>query len=308
MKKLLSVLLMVLLTLSFQVSGQITQSKELMMFYTSEWKGERFPDGRPKVSDDLLKRLKNISIEEAWGVLRNDGYRNQFESGWKILHEDQAFVGRALTAVYYPKRPDVNKMLLDKGHAEGRLGNDNSWPIDMLKEGDVYVADCFGKIEDGTLIGDNLGNSIYAKSKTGVIFDAGARDIEGLSQIEGFNAFVRDWDPSYLQETMLMGINVPIRIGKAVVFPGDLVLAKKEGVVFIPAHMAEKVVINSEFIALRDKFGHEMLRKGTYTPGQIDGKWSDDIKNAFIKWIGEHEKDLPMSRKELDEYMKNRTW
>jgi 4-hydroxy-4-methyl-2-oxoglutarate aldolase len=301
-------LLLVLIALNFEVMSQIAQSKELMMFYTSEWKGERFPDGRPKVSDDLLKRLKNISIEEAWGVLRNDGYHNQFESGWKILHENEAFVGRALTAMYYPKRPDVSKVLLDKGRGEGRIGADNSWPIDMLKEGDVYVADCFGKIKDGTLIGDNLGNSIFAKSKTGVIFDAGARDIEGLSQIQGFNAFVRDWDPSYLQETMLMGINVPIRIGKAVVFPGDLVLAKKEGVVFIPAHLAEKVVINSEFIALRDKFGHEMLRKGTYTPGQIDGKWSDDIKSAFIKWIGEHEKDLPMSRKELDEYMKNRTW
>jgi regulator of RNase E activity RraA len=308
MNKLKFTILVTLLLLQAQAFSQITQSKELMTFYTSEWKGERYPDGRPKVSDDLVRRLKNISIEEAWGVLRNEGYNNQFESGWKMLHENEAFVGRALTAVYFPKRPDVNKMLLDKGHAEGRIGNDNSWPIDMLKEGDVYVADCFGKIKDGTLIGDNLGNSIFAKSKTGVVFDAGARDIAGLDEIKGFNAFVRDWDPSYLQETMLMGINVPIRIGKAVVLPGDLVLAKKEGVVFIPAHLAEKVIINSEFIALKDKFGHEMLRKGTYTPGQIDGKWSEDIKTAFLKWIGEHEKELPMSRKELDDYMKNRTW
>lgn len=288
--------------------AQITHPKELALFYSSEWKGDRFEDGRPKVSDDLLTRLKNISIEEAWGVLRNEGYNNQFESGWKMLHADEPFTGRALTAVYFPKRPDVNKKILDKGHAEGRIGNDNSWPIDMLREGDVYVADCFGKIVDGTLIGDNLGNSIYAKSRTGVVFDAGARDIEGLEQIEGFNAFVRDWDPTFLRETMLMGINVPIRIGKAVVFPGDLVLAKKEGVIFIPPHLAEKVIITSEFIALRDKFGHEMLRNGTFTPGEIDSQWSDKIKTAFLKWLDAHEDQLPMKRSELDAFMKNRTW
>lgn len=307
MKK-LSLLALLAIVLIRPLSAQIAISKDMMMFYTSEWKGERFDDGRPKVSDDLLKRLKNVSIEDAWGVLRNEGYNNQFVSGWKMLHDDQPFVGRALTAVYFPRRPDVNKMILDKGHAEGRIGNDNSWPIDMLQEGDVYVADCFGKVVDGTLIGDNLGNAIYAKSKTGVVFDAGARDLDGLNEIEGFNAYVRDWDPSYLRETMLMGINVPIRIGNAVVFPGDLILAKKEGVLIIPPQLAQKVVITSEFIVLKDKFGHEMLRKGVYTPGQIDAAWSDDIKKAFLKWLDQNPDALPMKREELDAYMKDRTW
>ncbi len=307
MKNLCALILMLLIC-SNSLFAQTFLSKEMMQFYTKEWTGERYPDGRPKVPDDLLKRLKNISIEEAWGVLRGEGFNNQFDAGWKMLHDDEPFVGRALTAQYMPLRPDVNKRILDDGHNNGQLGASNSWPIDALQEGDVYVADCFGKIIDGTLIGDNLGNAIYAKSKTGVVFDASARDLEGLSQIEGFNAFVRDWDPSYLRETMLTGINCPIRIGRATVFPGDAVLAKKTGVLFIPPHLLEKVVITSEFIALRDKFGHEMLRKGVYTPGQIDGQWSDDIKDAFLKWIDANPDALPMSRKELDEYMKNRTW
>lgn len=288
--------------------SQIEPGSDLMNFYTAEWTGERSADGRPKVSDELLNRLKNISIEEAWGVMRGEGYNNQFESGWEMLREDEPFVGRALTAVYMPLRPDVNKKILDKGHAEGRVGASNSWPIDMLQEGDVYVADCFGKIIDGTLIGDNLGNSIFAKSKTGVVFDGGSRDLEGLQKIEGFNAFVRGWDPSYLRETMLTGINVPIRIGNATVFPGDVVLAKKEGVIFIPPHLLEKVVINSEFIGLRDTFGHKRLKEGTYTPGQIDGSWSDEIKEDFLKWIDENPDLLPMSKQELDAYLKNRTW
>jgi regulator of RNase E activity RraA len=294
--------------LTLVVMAQITPSQDLMQFYTQEWEGKRTEDGRPHVSAELLNRLKNISIEEAWGVLRGEGYHNQFESGWDMLHPEQPFVGRALTALYMPLRPEYNKRILDKGHAEGRIGASNSWPIDMLQEGDVYVADCFGKVVDGTLIGDNLGNSIYSKTGTGVVFDGGSRDLEGLHRIEGFNAFVRGWDPSYLRETMLMGINVPIRIGKATVFPGDVVLAKKEGVIFIPPHLLEKVVINAEFIGLRDAFGHQRLKEGTYTPGQIDGRWSDEIKEDFLNWIDDHPELLPMTREELDEYVKNRTW
>ena len=149
------------------------------------WTGERLPDGRPKVPDDILQRMKNVSIEEAWAVLRNEGYRNQFEGGWQILHQDVPVVGRALTAQYMPTRPDVKKMIDDGGKAEGRIGSSNSWPIDMLQKGDVYVADGFGKIVDGTLIGDNLGNSIYAKSGNGVVFDGSVRDIEGLGGDRG---------------------------------------------------------------------------------------------------------------------------
>lgn len=288
--------------------SQSVISDELLKFYTAEWTGERTTDGRPKVSDDLLKRLKNISIEEAWGVLRGEGFHNQFESGWKMLHEGEVFVGRALTAQYMPLRPDVNKRILDEGHKNGQIGASNSWPIDALQDGDVYVADGFGKVINGTLIGDNLGNSIYAKTKTGVIFDAGSRDLEGLSKIEGFNAFVRDWDPSYLTEAMMTGINYPVRIGRATVFPGDAVLAKREGVIFIPPHLLEKVVITAEFIGMKDTFGHQMLREGVYTPGQIDGQWSDDIKEAFLKWVDSNPEKMPMSRAELDEYLRNRTW
>lgn len=301
-------LVLLLPFLSVSLLAGLTPSREDMQTYSADWKGPRDALGRPLVPDALLKRVLAISIEEAWGVLRAEGLNNQFEGGWAMVHPDKPFVGRAVTAQYMPLRPDVNARIVAAGKAEGRIGATNSWPIDTLKEGDVYVADGFGKVVNGTLIGDNLGNSIFAKSKTGVVFDAGARDLEGLSQIEGFNAFVRGFDPSYLMESMLMGINVPIRIGRAVVFPGDVVLAKKEGVVFIPPHLVEKVVIQAEFIQLRDQFGHQRLREGKYTPGQIDGRWTDEIKADFLKWIDAHPELLPMTRAELDAYMKERTW
>jgi regulator of RNase E activity RraA len=207
-----------------------------------------------------------------------------------------------------PNRPEYADRVLQKGHEEGMKGATNSWPIDLLREGDVYVGDCFGKVVDGTLIGDNLGNAIYTNSKRGVVFDAGSRDLEGLSKIEGFNALVRGWDPSFLTEVMLMGVNVPVQIGPATVFPGDAVLAKEAGVIFIPPHLLEKVVITAEFIGLKDKFGHMRLREGTYTPGQIDGRWSENIKADFLNWVDANPDLLPMTREELDAYLKGRTW
>ena len=297
--------------LAFRPAGnaqQIAFSKEQIMTFTSQWKGERFPDGRPKVSDSLLKRLANIAIEEAWQVMRNEGYNNQFEAGWQIIHPEKTLVGRVVTAQYMPARPDIDKPIRDKGKAEGRIGSPNSWPIDVLQNGDVYVADGFSKIIDGTLIGDNLGNSIYSKSHTGVVFDAGVRDLEGLEEIDGFVGYVRGVDPSYIKDVMLTCINCPVRIGRVTALPGDLVLGKKEGVIFIPAHLAQKVIITSEFVELKDEFSHMRLREGKYTPGQIDQAWSQDIKNDFLKWLKDNPSKVPMSQKELDDFLKDRTW
>ena len=307
-KKFITVPFLLFFFFNLNIGIAQTLSVEQMKFLTHQWEGERFDDGRPKVATDILERMKKVTIEEAWGVLRNEGFHNQFEGGWQPLHDNLTVVGRALTVQYMPNRPDVANQIKDKGLKAGEIGNTNSWPIDRLVEHDVYVADGFGKIVDGTLIGDNLGNSIYAKSKTGVVFNASSRDLEGLSEIEGFNAFVRAWHPSFLSEVMLLSINDPIRIGAATVMPGDVVLAKKEGVMFIPAYLAEKVVVTSEVVRLRDLFGITRLKEGKYTPGQIDNKWSDEIEKDFSKWIRDHMDELPVPKDQIRELIKKRMW
>ena len=295
----------------FLMYGQnIGSSPEYIKALTSEWKGERFPDGRPKVSDALLERLKNISIEDAWGVLRNKGFQNQFEGDWIVINPDQAMTGRVVTAQYMPLRPDLEKQIRGQGKIENRAqkGGTNSWPIDILVNGDIYVADGYGKTADGTLIGDNLGNSIYAKSQRGVIFYGSVRDQEGLSEIKGFNGWIKGEDPSYIQQMMLTSINAPIRIGRATVLPGDVVLAKKYGVIFIPAYLVEELVLTSEFTALRDEFGHQRLREKKYLAGQIDSEWSEEIKKDFLNWLNNYTGKLPMSKEELDNYLKERNY
>lgn len=310
MKKTAILFSLILLGSVLAYAQNVGSSPEYIMALTADWKGERFPDGRPKVSDALLERLKNISIEEAWGVLRNRGYQNQFESDWHIINPDEPMTGRVVTAQFMPLRADLEKYIKAKGKEEGRAqqGGTNSWPIDALTEGDVYVADSYGKIVDGTLIGDNLGNSIYAKSKRGVIFNGSVRDEEGLSEIKGFNGWIRGSDPSFIMQMSLVSINAPIRIGRATVLPGDVVLAKKYGVIFIPAYLVEELVITSEVTALRDEFGHQRLREGKYKPGQIDSAWSEEIKKDFMNWLNNYPGKLPMTKAELDNYFKERNW
>jgi 4-hydroxy-4-methyl-2-oxoglutarate aldolase len=281
-------------------------TKEELIQYTPQWKGERFPDGRPKVPDELLQRMKGVSIEEAWAVCNKNGYTRQYEGGWVLNISEPVLVGRALTAQFMPLRPDVNDVIAEKGKKDGRIGGENSWVIDKAVKGDVLVIDMMGKVVDGTFMGDNLGNSIWAKTGTGVVIDGGARDIEGNLEIPNFPVFNRGWDPSYLKDAMLMGINVPLRIGVAAVMPGDVVLGKKEGVIFIPAHLAQEVVETSEVIRMRDQFGHQRLREGVYTPGQIDKKWTDEIEKDFTKWLKAKGDTLTAYQKE--KLLKGRTW
>jgi len=288
----------------------VGSSPEYIKALTADWKGERFADGRPKVSDAILERLKDISIEEAWGVLRNKGFQNQYEGDWTIIDPSQPMTGRVVTAQYMPLRPDLEKQVKEQGKIENRAqqGGTNSWPIDMLTNGDVYVADAYGKIADGTLIGDNLGNSIFAKSQRGVVFYGSVRDQEGLSEIQGFNGWIKGADPSYIQQMMLVSINAPIRVGRATVLPGDVVLAKKYGVIFIPAYLVEDLVLTSEVTALRDEFGHQRLREKKYLAGQIDSQWSEEIKKDFLNWLNNYPGKLPMTKAELDAYLKERNY
>jgi len=300
-------LLLILASSYFFAQSQVFPPSELT-YLTSYWKGERFEDGRPKISDELIARARKIGIEEAWQVLYNEGYKNQFEGNWKMVHDNVPVVGRAVTAKYSPTRPDIEALIKERGKKEGRTGNTNAWPIQVLQKGDVYVAEAFGKIAQGTLIGDNLGASIFNKTGNGVIFDGAARDLSGLAQLNGFNAYVRDFHPSFLEEVVLIGLNSPIRIGAAIVMPGDLVLSEREGVLFIPAHLAEKVVATAEFISVRDRFSKYVLKSGTYNAGQIDSQWTEEIKTAFLSWISLHPNEPQITKESLEKFLEKRTW
>jgi regulator of RNase E activity RraA len=260
-------------------------SKEQRVEFTPQWHGDRFPDGRPNLPDAVLARLKNATAEQAWDVLQDAGYRNQFEGGWKVINPGERLVGRVVTAVFMPQRPDVDSVIRANGKKENRIGDENSWIIDILKPGDVLVVDLFGKIRYGTIVGDNLSTAIYAKSHNGLIVDGAVRDVTGIQEIPGFQVYTRGADPSALENVMLTGINVPIRIGDVTVMPGDIAIGDPEGITFVPPQLAEKLADDAEMDHMVDEWGHTMLREGKYTPGQIDEKWTKEMVEQFNAWL-----------------------
>ncbi len=306
MKRLLSVILLACgMAATLPAVSQVKTTKEQILFYTPEWKGERFPDGRPKVPDDLLRRALDVSIEDIWDYLQEQGYRCQFDGGWKALHIDKPFSGRALTAQYMPLRPDMAMAIAGEGRSEKRRGDNNSWPIEQLQDGDVYVADGFGKIVEGTLIGSNLGSGIAAHTHGGFVFDAGIRDQEENREISNLNGFYRGYDPSAWADMTLTSINAPVRIGRAIVLPGDLVLAKRDGVIFIPAILAESAISSAEFTNLQDAFNFELNRSGK-NGAQFEGGWTPEKYEALAKWIDAHPEKLKMPRAEFDALLEKR--
>lgn len=262
---------------------------ELIRSVTSDWKGERDVNGRPLVPDDILERMKLVTTEEAWGVLRKHDYHHNFAGGWKILHPDHVLVGRAVTCRWVPRRPDIHSAVDRQGEAENRIGFHNSWVIDELVEGDVIVVDLFGKVRDGTFAGDNLSTAIATRGKRGMVIDGGIRDTQRIRDIPDFDAFVRGFDPTAIRDVTQVEINGTIRIGEATCFPGDVVLGSVSGVIFIPPHLAQEVVETSEDIRLRDQFGQQRIAEGVYTPGEVDRAYSAAMEEDFERWRKERQ-------------------
>jgi 4-hydroxy-4-methyl-2-oxoglutarate aldolase len=294
----------------FAQFDRVAMDREYIISLTAQWKGERLPDGRPYVSDSLLERLKKVVLTHAWGGLRKNKFNNQYQGNWMMIHPDKNTVmtGRAVTAQYMPQRPDFGDLIRKVGLAEGHgeKAQSNVWPIEMLCDGDIYVADGFAKIEQGTLIGDRLANSIYAKSKRGVVFWGTVRNIQEIKKVEGFNGWILGDHPSSLNEVMLTSINAPIRVGDVTVLPGDVVFASPYGTLFFPAYLVGGIVLEAEISNLRHTYGIMRNRKGEWTTGQIDSDYSPQMNKEFYEYLKNlPEGKLPMPRKELMDYLES---
>lgn len=247
----------------------------------------RFPDGRPRVPDDVLDRLQRATTEQAWKVMHDRGYPFQFEGGWRETRPGRVTVGRAVTAQFLPYRPDLHAVTQETGSSEGRgtSGGQNSWVIETLGPRDVMVVDIFGKVKDGTVVGDNLATAVKVRTGAGAVIDGGVRDYQGLMELEDFNIYFRGMDPSAIAEVTLAGINIPVRLGHMTVLPGDVILGTPTGVTAVPPHLANEVAERAEETWVRDRFGKLRLAEGKYTSGEIDvAIWRQDIEDDFNEW------------------------
>ncbi len=291
---------------SSSVSAQPTSlTKEEMLYYTSVWKGERFPDGRPKVSDDIIRRMKYVSVTEAWqtlngisdasegqagamgmGMTMRSTYSNQYTGGFQMMREEIVICGRASTIHFMPYRPDLNGLIQQQGTKDGRGRGQYTWGIDQLQSGDCYVANVCEGILDASHVGDNLGTTIWTKTGNGAVIKGTLRDLYGNLGVDPkWNVMVRDFRPQANSSNLVIGVNCPLQVGYVTVMPGDVVLGTREGVVFIPPQFAQRVVETSERTRMQDTWAHMGVREGRFTAQQADGSYTPEMNAEFTKWL-----------------------
>lgn len=265
-----------------------TFTRDQIIEYTAQNPFPRFEDGRPKVPDELLEKCKGLSAEEVWAVLPGAKFPNQYEGNWRILHPERKLVGRAVTAQFMPYRPDVAEVAEARARAKGLGHNGNQRVIDSLQPGDVLVVDLFGKIENGTMVGDNLATAIYAATKTGFVVDGAVRDLEGIYPID-MAVYIRGVHPTPIGGVMLTGYNVPIRIGSATVMPGDVVFGDREGIYFIPPQLVKKVLDEADVTHIHDEWTKMKLLTGKYKSSDIYPSPHDpELKKEYEEYLKKH--------------------
>ena len=277
--------------------------RETIIALTPLWDGERFPDGRPKVPQKYLDKMREMTLEELWKPIFVKGYESQFEGDLKTLHDDgRKLIGRAVTASFVPARPDLHEVMFGLGADEGRKGNYNQWVIDSLVEGDVVVADMYDKIYKGTFVGGNLTTAIHTKTKNGgAVIWGGVRDVEQMKQVPDVQVYFRGIDPTPIRDFVMKDFNSITRIGKATVLPGDIVFGGGGGVLFIPSHLVKEVVEGAAKTHVKDDFGFEMISQNRFTTAQIDrATWTEEMLDLLLEWIktdprGEKYRDLDWS-------------
>src|SRR5688572_375086 len=263
-------------------------TREQMIRYTAKNPFERFPDGRPKVPDELLEKVKTLSVEEAWGILRSKGYMRQYADGFQVLHPEKKLVGRAVTAQYLPVRPDLEEVLQQEAKATGLPASTNQKVIDLLQLNDVPVVDLMGAAPGHNFGGDNLHAAIYGATRTGAVVDGTIRDIAGIAEL-GSQVYYKKAHPAAVAGVTVIGINIPVKVGNAIVMPGDVVLGDSEGVIFIPPHLVQEIVDAAELTHIHDEWTKQKFLTGKYKASELYPT-----------------PPTPEMKKEYDEYVKKR--
>ncbi len=264
----------------------LLNDRDQIIAMTAEWTGERYPNGRPRVSDEKIEILKNLTQEEIWQPLYSCGYRFQFQGDLKPLHPDKKLYGRAVTCCFMPQRPDLRQHVFNVARSRGWKGDCNQWVIDSLEENDVVVCDLYDKILRGTFVGGNLTTAVKARTKNGgVVVWGGVRDLEQMQNID-VQVFYRGVDPTPIRDCQITAFNGPCRIGAAICLPGDIVIGTKNGILFVPSHMVDYVIEHAYKSQVRDLYAFPKLEAGIYTTADVDAVvWNDQMMQALLNFI-----------------------
>lgn len=217
------------------------------------------------MTEPLLEKLRAVTVEAVWAALQDRGYENCFIGNLTVVHPDLTMVGRARTLRYVPYRPDLEEELLRQSpHALNKIAVEDSQP------GDVLVVDAFGRI-DAAFAGDIILGRFFHKHGAGVVVEGAVRDLTFLRSIN-LPLYTRAAHAA-ASTGRLLGLEqqVPVHVAGVCVRPGDFLLGDSEGVVVIPAGLAEEVIaeaaaLDEKEVFLRSKIEQGATLRETYPP------------------------------------------
>jgi regulator of RNase E activity RraA len=232
------------------------------------------------VTRDRLKRVSTATLATA---LFKRGLRNQMIQGVQPLAppKPDSMVGEAYTLRYIPAREDLNELSVFRNpeHPQRKA-------VDECPPGIVMVIDS-RKDARAASAGGILVTRLMKRGAVGVVTDGGFRDAAEIAKLDIASYHVRPSAPTNLTVHQAIDINVPIGCGDAPVFPGDVIVGDADGVIVLPAHLADELAVEATEMTAFEDFVTERVRAGQATRGLYPA--TDDANlEAFKAWRKQH--------------------
>lgn len=230
------------------------------------------------LSDATRDRLMTVSTATLCTALFKRGLRNQFiQEVHPVAPKGRNMVGPAYTLRYIPAREDLNPISVfqDRSHPQRKA-------VEECPAGAVLVIDS-RKDPRAASAGSILAARLMVRGAAGMVTDGGFRDSPDIGALDFPTYHSRPSAPTNLTRHQAVDINLPVGCGDVAVWPGDIVVGDAEGVVVIPAHLADEIAEEAvEMTAFEDFVTEKVLEGesilGLYPP--TDERW----RTAFADW------------------------
>ena len=235
------------------------------------------PSAVPRVATEVLELLKQVSTATLSSQLSRRGFKQLFMQGVLPLRPDLPMAGQAFTLRYIPAREDLNtiKVFEDRAHPQRAA-------VETCPPGAVLVMDS-RKDPRAASAGSILVTRLMKRGVAGVVTDGGFRDSPEIAEL-GFPAYHnRPSAPTNLTLHQALDINAPIGCGDVAVFPGDIVVGDREGVVVIPAHLADEIADEAVEMTAFEDFVTSQVQAGASILG-LYPPTDPATKDKFAAW------------------------
>ena len=234
------------------------------------------------LTQETREKLKGVSTATlATALFKRGFYKQMIQDVLPLRHMTESMVGEAYTLRYIPAREDLNTMEVFKNPAHPQRK-----AIEDCPPGHVFVVDS-RKDARAASAGGILVTRLGARGVAGIVTDGGFRDASDIAKlpIPAFHA--RPSAPTNLTLHQAVEANVPIGCGDAPVFPGDVIVGDNDGVIVIPAHLAEEIAAEAVEMTAYEDFVQEQVAGGASIVGLYPATNPDSLVR-FAAWRKQH--------------------